>query len=152
MTKPFTLQPLVNLAQQRNEAATKRLGQLNQQQQTAQEKLDALLLYRKDYQTKFQEAVKNGIEPAELRNFQEFIYRLDEAITQQRQVTSNAERSVQHGREDLIDAQVKMKSFDTLAQRHIEEGKRLEAKLEQKVQDEHAGRQAAYQKPHPEGE
>jgi flagellar FliJ protein len=152
MAKPFTLQPLVNLAQQRNEAATKRLGQLNQQQQTAQEKLDALLLYRKDYQTKFQEAVKNGIEPAELRNFQEFIYRLDEAITQQRQVTSNAERSVQHGREDLIDAQVKMKSFDTLAQRHIEEGKRLEAKLEQKVQDEHAGRQAAYQKPHPEGE
>ncbi|BBE51527.1 Flagellar FliJ protein [Ferriphaselus amnicola] len=152
MTKPFTLQPLVNLAQQRNEAATKRLGQLNQQQQTAQDKLDALLLYRKDYQTKFQEAVKNGIEPAELRNFQEFIYRLDEAITQQRQVTSYAERSVQHGREDLMNAQVKMKSFDTLAQRHIEEGKRLEAKLEQKVQDEHAGRQAAYQKPHPEGE
>lgn len=152
MTKPFTLQPLVNLAQQRNEAATKRLGQLNQQQHSAQDKLDALLQYRKDYQTKFQEAVKNGIEPAELRNFQEFIYRLDEAITQQRQVTTYAERSVQHGREDLMNAQVKMKSFDTLAQRHIEEGKRLEAKMEQKVQDEHAGRQAAYQKPHPEGE
>lgn len=152
MTKPFTLQPLVNLAQQRNEAATKQLGQLNQQKQTAQSKLDALLQYRKDYQIKFQETVKNGMEPTELRNFQEFIYRLDEAITQQRQIAANADHAVSHGRDALKEAQVKLKSFDALAQRHLEMGKKLEAKLEQKVQDEHAGRQVAYQKPHPEGE
>ncbi|WP_035383669.1 flagellar export protein FliJ [Ferriphaselus sp. R-1] len=152
MTKPFSLQPLVNLAQQRNEAATKRLGQLNQQKQTAQGKLDVLVQYRKDYQDKFQEAVKSGMEPAELRNFQEFIYRLDEAITQQRQVAINAEHAVTHGREELKAAQIKMKSFDALAQRHVEVGKRFEAKMEQKAQDEHAGRQATYQKPHPEGE
>jgi flagellar FliJ protein len=143
MVKNFTLQPLVNLAQQRNDAATKRLGQLNQQQQSAQSKLDALLQYRKDYQEKFQKSARNGMDPTELRNFQEFIYRLDEAIAQQRQVATNAERSVQHGRNELKQAQIKMKSFDALAQRQLDRDKLQEAKAEQKLMDEHASRRTS---------
>lgn len=150
MIKTSPLQPLVNLAQQRNDAATKQLGQLNLQQQNAQAKLDALLQYRKDYQDKFQEVVKNGIGPTELRNFQDFIYRLDEAITQQRIVASNAERSVAQGREDLKSAQIKLKSFDALVQRYNESNKLQQSKLEQKLMDEHAGRNAAYKHPDPE--
>jgi len=37
-----------------------------------------------------------------------------------------------------------MKSFDTLAQRHVDAEKKLEAKSEQRIQDEHTGRYAAY--------
>jgi flagellar FliJ protein len=152
MTKTSSLQPLLNLAQQRNETATKHLGQLNQQQQSAQAKLDALLQYRKDYQDKFQEAVRNGMNPTELRNFQDFIYRLDEAITQQRQVANHAERSVQHGREELKSAQIKLKSFDALVQRYVESSKMQESKQEQKLMDEHAGRSSAYRHPDSEGD
>ena len=86
MTKTFSLQPLVQLAQQKNDAATKKFGQLNKQQQAAQAKLDTLLQYRKDYQTRFQEAVQNGMNQSDLRNFQGFIQRLDEAIAQQRSI------------------------------------------------------------------
>ena len=81
MIKPYSLQPLVHLAQQKNEAATRKFGQLNQQQQAAQTKLDALLQYRKDYQTRFQEAVQNGMNQSDLRNFQNFIQRLREYTT-----------------------------------------------------------------------
>lgn len=143
MTKTFSLQPLLHLAQQKNEAATRKLGQLNHQQQAAQNKLETLLQYRKDYQTRFQEAARNGMNQADLRNFQNFIQRLDEAITQQRNATEQASHSVQTGREELQDAQRKMKSFDTLAQRHLENEKKLEAKIEQRQQDEHTGRFAA---------
>ena len=143
MIKPFSLQPLVQLAQQKNEAATKKFGQLNQQQQAAQTKLDTLLQYRKDYQTRFQEAVQNGMSQSDLRNFQNFIQRLDEAIAQQRKVNEQALTSVQHGRTDLQDTQRKMKSFDTLEQRHLESEKKLVAKSEQRQQDEHTGRFAA---------
>ncbi|ADE10834.1 flagellar export protein FliJ [Sideroxydans lithotrophicus] len=144
MIKPFSLQPLVHLAQQKNDAATKKLGQLNQQQQTAQQKLDALLQYRKDYQLKFQEAAKNGMAPADMKNFQDFIGRLDQAIQQQTAVAERAKAGVQNGRTELMDATRKMKSFDTLAQRHAEAEKKLEAKNEQRTQDEHTGRFAAY--------
>ncbi len=143
MIKPFSLQPLVHLAQQKNDAATKNFGQLNQRQQAAQTKLDTLLQYRKDYQARFQEAVQNGMSQSDLRNFQNFIQRLDEAIAQQRNANEQALNSVQTGRNDLQDTQRKMKSFDTLEQRHLENEKKLAAKSEQRQQDEHTGRSAA---------
>jgi len=142
MSNTFSLQPLLHLAQQKNDAATKKLGQLNQQQQAAQTKLDTLLQYRGEYQARLQEAVQNGMNQSDLRNFQGFIQRLDEAIAQQRAINEQMLNSVQAGREELQDAQRKMKSFDTLAQRHIESEKKLAAKSEQRLQDEHSGRAA----------
>ncbi len=143
MAKKFSLQPLVHLAQQQNEAATRKFGQLNQQQQAAQAKLDTLLQYRKDYQARLQESVQNGMNQSDLRNFQDFIRRLDEAIAQQRKANELALGAVQVGRSELQEAQRKMKSFDTLAQRHVENEKKLAEKIEQRQQDEHSGRFAA---------
>ena len=143
MAKKFSLQPLVHLAQQQNEAATRKFGQLVQQQQAAQAKLDTLLQYRKDYQARLQESVQNGMNQSDLRNFQDFIRRLDEAIAQQRTANEVALGAVQVGRNELQEAQRKMKSFDTLAQRHVENEKKLAEKIEQRQQDEHTGRFAA---------
>lgn len=140
MTNPFPLQTLRNLAKQKNDTATRRLGQLNQQQQSAQSKLDTLQQFRKDYQDKFREAVRNGMDQHDLNNFQDFINRLDEAITQQRGVIEQMQRSVQHGREELTATQRSLKSFDTLAQRHLDAEKQQEHKAEQKRMDEHTGR------------
>lgn len=144
MTKTFSLQPMVHLAHQKNDAATRKFGQLNQQQQAAQTRLDTLLQYRKDYQARFQEAVQNGMNQSDLRNFQNFIRRLDEAIVQQSSANEQARHSVQAGRNELEDTQRKMKSFDMLAQRHMENEKKLAAKYEQQQLDEHTGRHAAF--------
>ena len=67
MTKPFSLHPLLHLARQKNDAAIKNLGKLNQQQQAALTKLATLKQYRKDYQEKFQEAAKLGMASTDLR-------------------------------------------------------------------------------------
>jgi flagellar FliJ protein len=140
MPKKFSLQPLVLLAQKQNEAAIRKFGQLNQQQQAAQAKLETLQQYRKDYQERLQQAEQNGISPSELRNFQNFILRLDEAILQQRGKNEQALNLLQLGRSELQEAQRKMKSFDTLAERHIQSELKLAAKSEQRQQDEHTGR------------
>ena len=144
MTKPFSLQPLLHLAQQKNDHATKNLGLLNRSQQSAQGKLEMLQQYRKDYQEKLQDAERSGMALEDLRNFQDFIYRLDDAIAQQSAVVVQAQTSVQNGRSALSEAQRRMKSFDTLAQRHTEVQRKQEAKHEQKIQDEHNGRRAAF--------
>ena len=143
MAKAFSLQPLVHLAQQRNEAAIKKLGLLNREHQSAQSKLEMLQQFRRDYQLKLQNAEKDGISLQDLRNFQDFIYRLDEAIAQQNNVVAQAHISQQTGRSELTETQRRMKSFDTLAQRYTEEERKREAKIEQKIQDEHSGRLAA---------
>jgi flagellar FliJ protein len=143
MAKPFSLQPLVHLAKKKNDAAIKNLGQLNQQQKSAQDKLEMLQQFRRDYQEKLQALSQNGITPVDLCNFQDFIYRLDKAIEQQQGTVELTVQSVATGRVELKETQRKMQSFDTLALRHIEAEKKREAKAEQKAQDEFAGRFAA---------
>jgi flagellar FliJ protein len=144
MSKIFPLQPLVHLTQLMNDAATKKLGQLNQQEHSAQSKLDTLEHYRKDYQARFEDAEKLGMDHTDLRNFQDFLDKLDSAIAQQLSVIEKAKNSVQHGRDDLMSTTRKMKSFDTLAQRHIETEKLFESRSEQREQDEQSGRFSAY--------
>ncbi|HUV99443.1 MAG TPA: flagellar export protein FliJ [Gallionella sp.] len=144
MTKPFTLQPLINLAQHQNDSATRKLGQLNKQQLSAQSKLDMLQQYRKDYQARLQAATQNGINPAELRNFQEFMSKLDEAISQQLKLVGQSRLSTQAGRGEFNTAQRKLKSFEVLQQRHTETQNIAAAKSEQTALDEHTGRFATY--------
>ena len=134
----------MKLAQHRNDSATRKLGQLNQQQRSSQQKLDTLLEYRKDYQIRLQEASQNGMDQAELRNFQQFINKLDEAISQQTNQVEHSKISTQVGRNEFDTTQRKLKSFDTLQQRHIEEQKKAIKQSEQKALDEHTGRFAAY--------
>ena len=137
MIKPFSLQPLMNLAEHQNKSATSKLGQLNRQQQDAQQKLDMLREYRKDYQNRLQEATQSGMDHAGLRNFQQFINKLDEAINQQIKAVEKSKLSTQTGRDEFSITQRKLKSFDTLQQRHIETQREANGKLEQKAQDEH---------------
>lgn len=152
MAKPFTLQPLVNLAHQKNDAATRKFGKLNQQEQAELTKLDTLLQYRKDYQTRYQEAMQAGISQADLSNFQNFMSRLDEAIVQQQKIVDQIHRSVEAGRSELKDANRTMKSFDTLSQRHLENERKIEAKSEQRLQDELTGRHVAFKDATAQGE
>lgn len=143
MAKPFSLQTLMNLAQHQNDSATRKLGQLNKQQQSAQQQLETLRQYRRDYQTRLQESTQGGMDHAELRNFQEFINKLDEAIVQQLHVVEQSKVSTQVGRGEFDSTRRKLKSFGTLQQRHADEQKKVAEKTEQKSLDEHNGRLAA---------
>ena len=146
MSKPFALQSLLHLSQKKNDAATKKLGQLNSHQQSAQSKLEMLQQYRRDYQQKMQEAERNGMDLHELCNFRDFIYRLDEAIAQQNAVVTQASNSVQQGLSELSSTQRSMKSYDTLAVRHHATENKKAVKVEQTMQDEHSARREAYKK------
>jgi flagellar FliJ protein len=150
MIKPFSLQPLINLTQHQNETATRKLGQLNRLEQSAQQKLDTLMEYRKDYQNRLQEASQAGMDQAQLRNFQHFINKLDDAISQQRKALEQSKVSTQMGRAEFDATQRKLKSFDTLHQRHIDTQKKLAEKSEQKTLDEHTSRLSAYKMNNPE--
>jgi len=143
MTKEYAMQPLVNLAHQRNDACTRRVGQLNQQQLLAQNKLNALLEYRKDYQIRFQQLAASGVDQGTLNNFQDFIKRLDDAIAQQKIATNLIRDAAQIERVKREASQRTMQSFDTLAQRHYDGERRVQDKIEQRSQDEYAGRRFA---------
>jgi flagellar FliJ protein len=144
MATSFSLKMLLDLAQNQSDAAARRLGQLNSQEQGAEQKLRLLLAYRHDYQVRFQDLARNGIDQAGWRNFMAFMGRLDAAIAEQRKAVTTTRNCKEAGRNEWRAQQRKLKSFDTLSQRHKRAEFLRAAKHEQREQDEHAAKSAAH--------
>ena len=83
MTRPFSLQTVLDLMQARTDEATRNLARLIANEKDAKARLDMLLGYRDEYAGRFREAAQNGLTQREWQNFQHFLGRLDDAIEQQ---------------------------------------------------------------------
>ena len=140
MTKPFSLQTVLELMQVRSDEATLQLARLIASERDAKTKLDLLRNYRDDYAHRFRSAAQNGIGQREWHNFQEFLNRLDEAIELQAQAVAQHERHTALGQRNGQEPRKKLRAFDTLAERHARREAQREQKSEQKQQDEIAAR------------
>ena len=140
MTRPFSLQPVLELMQSRADDATRRLAQLIAAENDARSKLELLQQYRSDYATRFQQAAGNGLSPAEWRNFQDFLGRIDEAIEQQGRALGMQKTRTAAGQAHWQEQRVKLKALDTLSERHRAMEMQREARQEQKQLDEFAAR------------
>ena len=141
MSKPFPLQTLLDMANSRMDDAARRLGELIANESEDCRKLEVLENYRTEYQAKFADALRNGIDPQAMRNYSLFIGKLDEAITAQRAVVDQSKERTAVGQKAWIDQRTKAKAFDTLSKRHQAQEVRDELKREQRQSDEHASKQ-----------
>lgn len=140
MSKPFHLQPLLDLSNLRLDEATRQLGKLIAGEQEASQRFELLLHYREEYQSSFLAAAGNGLGPDAWRNYQGFLGRLDQAVEQARALVDASKRRTAVGQKNWLDQRGKVKAFDTLAQRHLARVAYAEARVEQKQSDEHASR------------
>ena len=138
--KPFSLQPILELMQSRTDEATRRLAILIASEKNAKSKFQMLQEYRDEYASRFQQAAQKGISQSEWRNYQDFLYRLDEAIDLQGKTVGVEEKNTQAGQAHWQQQRVKLKAFDTLSQRHKASELELEVRREQKIQDEFTSR------------
>lgn len=131
------LAQLVDLAQTRNDAATRNLGHSNARKKHEQDKLDMLERYWREYQAQLEEVARSAaLAPDTLRNYHEFLNKLESAIDQQRRLLVTCEQQVEQTRSEWQAAHRKLKSFDTLKER-ADQGERLkELRREQREQDE----------------
>ncbi|NDU85630.1 MAG: flagellar export protein FliJ [Ferrovum sp.] len=143
MTRPFPLEILKTLSQQRNNHAARHLGQMNQNCLAEQKKLDLLTQFRADYQARYQAATLEGRELDTLANFRNFLARLDEAVRQQRTVVELAERQVQNSQITVTETHRQVQSMEALEQRHLTQEHLEESRAEQKMVDEQNGQRVA---------
>src|SRR5574343_445462 len=141
MARPFTLQPLLELMQTRTDEATRTLGQLIAAEQNARSRLGMLEQYRAEYAQKMQDAAASGITQLALRNYQDFLARIDEAIDQQRQAVKQSEHNTAAGQANWQAQNKRLKAIDTLYVRHDARERAFESKQEQKLLDEFSVRQ-----------
>lgn len=141
MSNTLPLAMLIELAQNKTDEASRRLGQLQRTQISAAEKLEMLIRYRQEYYDQLQTQMQDGVSSSRWRNFQHFIGTLDGAIEQQRAVAAQADSRLARGRTDWQQNKRRVSSFDTLAARVKEQQAQLANKREQHASDEHAARQ-----------
>lgn len=144
MSKPFHLQPLLDLSNLRLDEAARQLGKLIAGEQEASQRLELLTQYRDEYQTRFLAAAGNGLGPDAWRNYQHFLGRLDQAIDQARTMMMASKQRTVAGQKNWLDKRGKVKAFDTLAQRHQVRVAYAESRDEQKQSDEHTARRFNY--------
>jgi flagellar FliJ protein len=150
MPQPFTLQPLLELMQTRADEATRQLGQLISAEQNQRSRLQMLAQYRDEYAQRLREASAHGLTRQILGNYQDFLARIDEAITQQSIVVANSERSTQAGQAHWREQNTRLKAIDTLSQRHDARERYREGRQEQKLLDEFSTRK--FSANHPQDE
>ncbi|MBS1189612.1 MAG: Flagellar FliJ [Rhodocyclaceae bacterium] len=143
MAKPFNLQPLLDLMQTRADEKTRQLGQLIAAEQSAKSRLQLLEQYREEYSQKLREAIGQGLTPMALRNYQDFIARIDEAIEQQRLAVARSEQNTSAGQAEWQEQNRRLKAIDTLSQRHDARERYREGRQDQKQMDEFTARKYA---------
>jgi len=138
MSRRFPLQPLVDLSADRVDAAERRLQSLDADRRQAKEKLAQVEAYRIEYRDRLQRSLAQGMGVMQVRDFQAFLARLDEACMQQAEEVAVREAAYAAGQKDWLEQRRRKKAFDALSTRHQHTETAREAKQEQRLQDDHA--------------
>lgn len=147
MARKFPLQTLLDLAQSQTDSAARNLLALKQRWNEAEEKLRQLLAYRDSYRERLLESAAGGTSAMVLRDFQLFMAKLDTAIKLQQEEVVRCQGRWEAGQQEWLRRRGKVKAFDVLSARHRRAEEKREEQVEQKEQDEFAGKQRARQEP-----
>ncbi|TPE54699.1 flagellar export protein FliJ [Maribrevibacterium harenarium] len=137
MKKSQRMSLLVDVWQRREDDVAKQLAQDQQRLEADQRKLQELMDYASQYE---QERNLLGLSPYLATNYQHFVDRVQQAITQQRQQIQRSEQQVNMTRRRWQQARAKTKGMDWLKDKSEREEQAVVDKQEQKQLDEHAGR------------
>jgi flagellar FliJ protein len=142
MTRSQRLAPVQNVVETAERKLAQSVAAYEGRVVEAERKLDELARYRGEYEKQFAQRATQGIGAVELRDYQAFLARIDEAIRQQHSVIQRmrAERDAERLR--WQDAAKRVKAIDHVVTQWRTEEQRNADRREQREIDERAQRMA----------
>ncbi len=143
MTRSKRMQPVLRVAEMREQAAAKELGNAQRFLQEQEERLAELRLYHAEYVRDMHSQGSSGISSARFQELQRFMASLNQAIEQQQQMVHSAARACEHKRQLWQSAYRKSRSLDKVVERYSEQELYEQGQRDQKEADEmaqHGGR------------
>jgi len=125
------LQPAVDQAQRRQKDALERLADHQQKLAHAEQQLEELQRYRRDYSL-----ADGGLTVSALLNRQQFVDRIDQAIVQQAKLIERLQRQLEGARERWLQAHARENALDSVVERLRQQESQREQRLEQAEVDE----------------
>lgn len=138
MAESFRLQRVLELTDQRLEAATAELNRLRRRLEQERTKYDQLQGFNLEYAAGLQEALKSGMEAHRLRDYREFLDKLARAISAQGGEVERCRKVWEESYQRWLDLRQRHQALDLLKQRFLQQEARQETRREQKQQDEFA--------------
>jgi flagellar FliJ protein len=140
MSKNLPINTLIEFAQEELDAASKKLGKLQQERSEIEAQLASLVAYRDEYHARFTASAQQGTTAQTLRNFQAFVDTLDSAIAQQRTLLLLADQRIEAAKPDWRLKKQKVGSYEVLAARGQALLAKQAARIDQRDSDEHAAK------------
>ncbi|MGB5305133.1 MAG: flagellar export protein FliJ [Gammaproteobacteria bacterium] len=138
MSKAKRMQPVARIAQQHSDAAARVLEDNRQQLAMKQQQLDELIVYRDEYAQGLRHKSRNGLNATQIRDYNQFLNRLNLAIEQQQLAMETACREIESSKQDWVGKQRRARVMDNVVDRHRQQEQRDHAQQEQLENDEHA--------------
>lgn len=130
------LNTLIELARGSRDQAGQALASERQNEHQVSGQLESLQQYRLEYAQRLQQAMRDGIDPATMRNYQQFLDSLDAALARAREALAAQQQRVGQRQAQWQQEQRKLSSYHTLASRREGQQRRQEARQEQRTSDE----------------
>jgi flagellar FliJ protein len=133
-SKPLDM--LTDLAREARDQAGQALATERNNERMVAKQLESLGAYRQEYAQRLQRAMCEGIDPATMLNYQQFLSALDDALVRAREALTAQQKRVSTTQTQWQSEQTRLSSYNTLAARRALEEQRAEARREQRLNDE----------------
>ena len=143
MKRSERLDVVQQVASRTERERAERVGAAERHLVEMQQKLAALEKYRTEYESGFKSRAGAGVDVVGMRDFQTFLAKLGEALTQQRELVTLAQRALDSERSNWREAAQRAHVVETLAERWQTEEQRAETRRDQNESDELSQQQRA---------
>ncbi len=144
MGQRFPLQSLLDYAQHRMAAAERLLSLLKRKEVQAQQRLEELTDFRREYQNRLADNTAGGMRIHLLRDYHLFLAKIEQAVRMQEQEVNLAHSRWDTAHKQWLEQRQKVKAYETLAARHVASELRKAERREQRLTDEQATKQYIY--------
>lgn len=140
MKRSKRLEPIVEMAESRENDARQRLGECQQQKRALEEKIEALKRYRNDYGFRLELIGSNGLNAKQYNDYRTFLAKIDRAIQEQESVLDNVEKDLRNHERDWGAARQYMKSLQKVHASSLRDEVRIADRRDQREADDRAAR------------
>lgn len=139
MKRSQRLKNIKVLAEKKEKDAASALGFLQGKIEAERQKKQQLKDYELEYHGKIAEAGREGISGASLRQYYDFMSRLNDAASQQVEHIGELEQQVDQVQQYWLKTRGELKAFESLVERAESDERLIEDKQQQKLIDELSG-------------
>lgn len=138
--KSSRFQTVVRYTESKEDEAAKQLAESQKNLVDQQSRLESLTQFKDEYAQGFTRSGQQGMRASQLRDYQAFMTKLQNAVDQQQRMVEIAVENLESKRKQWLHTRNETRKANTLLDRYLLQEQRLQDKLEQKDSDERGQR------------